>query len=68
MLAAFGGVKTAGGWAIAIDAVQEETDVIRARVRLKGPDPDAVVTTAETSPYAFVAVPRSDKPVRFEGP
>ena len=68
VLVAFGGRHATGGFSVAIDAVQEEPEAIRARIRLKRPAPDAVVTTAETAPFTFVAVPRSDKPVHFVGP
>jgi hypothetical protein len=67
VLAAFLGSQSNGGYGISVSAVQDEPDGLRVRLSVKRPRPGAIVSTASTAPFVLVAVPRTDKPVRFEG-
>jgi hypothetical protein len=67
VLAAFLGTKPTGGYGIGVSAVQEEPEGLRVRLTVSSPTPGLGVTQASTRPFVLVAVPRSDKPVRFEG-
>jgi hypothetical protein len=67
VLAAFLGSQPNGGHGISVSAIQEEPEGLRVRLSLKRPRPGSIVSSASSAPFVIVAVPRTDKPVRFEG-
>jgi hypothetical protein len=64
LVGVFLGTRPTGGYAVAIQRV-EENGQITVVLRQREPQPGEVTTQALTSPYSVVAVPRSNKAVRF---
>ena len=64
VIAVFRGEKSSGGFGVQITRI-EELDAIVVHYELS--DPRGVVTMALTQPFDIVAIPVSDKPVRFVG-
>ena len=50
------GEKSSGGYSISIDKIEETDKNIIITIKEKAPDPDAMVTTALTNPYAVVKI------------
>jgi len=65
VLAVFMGQRPTLGYATDVTAVTREKKGLRVTVRESSPPPGALTGQLVTSPYAFVAVPRSDGPVKF---
>ncbi|MGH2449728.1 MAG: protease complex subunit PrcB family protein, partial [Candidatus Limnocylindria bacterium] len=59
-LAAFQGQQRSGGYAIRIERIVREGDVLTVHARFVEPGPGDIVTMALTSPAQVVAVARAD--------
>ncbi|HCL80659.1 MAG TPA: hypothetical protein DIC53_11930 [Synergistaceae bacterium] len=62
----FQGMKTSGGYSIAVEAVIERPEAVAVMIREREPGPKSLVTTAFSSPWEAVAINRPTKPVCFE--
>ena len=60
------GMRSTGGHAVAFTGVDYEGDTLVATLRYTSPGPDDMVTMALTAPYAIIAVPKHEGPVRFD--
>lgn len=58
-------LRNTGGYTMTITDVSERAGVVEAQAVLSVPGAGCMVTMALTQPYHLVAVPKSDKPVRF---
>jgi len=65
LVAVFQGRKNSGGYSIGVEAVIETHDRVTVTVRELEPGPMNIVTSALSSPWEVVAVPRPEKPVLF---
>ena len=59
------GRQRSGGYLVEITTVETSGDKLRVTYRRKGPPPDSIVAQLVTTPYHFVAVPRSDRKAEF---
>ena len=59
------GMRSTGGYAVSFAGIDYEGDTLVASLRYTAPGPDDMVTMALTAPYAIIAVPRHEGPVRF---
>jgi hypothetical protein len=59
------GKKTSGGYSIEIMAVEPTASALKISVKRTSPAPGAIVITALTAPFHFVAVPKSDLKPQF---
>lgn len=60
VLAVTMGLRPTGGYAIKIKSVESTSTSLKIIVAQEVPTPDAIVTTAFTAPFHFVAVPKSE--------
>ena len=69
VIAATMGRKNSGGYSIEITGVETNANRLRVSVRRTSPAPGAIVITALTAPFHFVAVPKSElKPEFVDAP
>lgn len=61
------GEMRTGGYAVDIEGVADNGNEIVVTVEYKNPAPGAIVTQVITYPYVLAAIPRAEKPLRFEG-
>nr|AHZ45648.1 hypothetical protein [uncultured bacterium] len=66
VLAVFVGFKPSGGYTVAITGVREAAGGLVVTYKLTSPPADSMNASVITYPYAFGAIPRSDKTVTFE--
>jgi hypothetical protein len=66
VLAVFLGTRPTAGWGVEIASVAREGQTTVARYRETRPAPGTMAAQVVTSPYAIVAVPKTEGPVRFE--
>src|SRR5437899_1704963 len=59
------GRKNSGGYSVEITGVAAAANRLRVSVKQTLPKPGAMVITALTAPFHFVAVPKSDLPAEF---
>ena len=59
------GKKTSGGYSIEIMAVEPTASALKIFIKRTSPAPGAIVITALTAPFHFVAVPKSDLKPQF---
>lgn len=66
VVAVFMGARPTGGYAVRVQGVAAEKGKLVVTVAERKPGPNDIVTQAFTSPFAMVAVARSDKPVEWK--
>ena len=59
------GVRSSGGYLVAIDSIVARDDTLRVLVREQSPGPRCGTTAALTEPVAIARIARSDLPVHF---
>lgn len=65
VVAVFMGRRPTGGYSVSVTGVRRgEKDVV-VSVRRNSPPPGAITPQIVTSPYVFVAISKSDRPVKF---
>jgi PrcB C-terminal len=65
VLAVFMGQRPTTGYAIDVTGVTPGDKAVVVSVRRTSPPPGAITGQIITSPFVFVAAPRSDRPVKF---
>lgn len=64
--AVFQGQQPTGGYAVAVERIEQLEDRVVIQVTATAPQPDDLVTMALTSPYHLVRFPRQDVPLEFQ--
>ena len=64
--AVFQGQQPTGGYAVAVERIEQLEDRVVIHVTSIQPRPEDFVTMALTSPYHLVRLPRQDLPVEFQ--
>lgn len=64
--AVFQGQQPTGGYAVAVERIEQLEDRVVIHVTAIQPRPEDFVTMALTSPYHLVRLPRRDLPVEFQ--
>jgi hypothetical protein len=59
------GQQRTGGYLVEIASVEREDEKLKVTVRRRAPPPDSMTIQVVTSPYHFVAVPKSDLKAEF---
>ena len=59
------GMRSTGGYAVEFADVKTEGEMVVAKLKTKSPGPDDMVTMALTAPYAIIAIPKHEGPVKF---
>lgn len=65
VLAVTMGRRSSGGYAIRFTEIRRKGDVVTAVFQIKSPGPEEMVTMALTSPFAVIAIPKHEGPVKF---
>jgi hypothetical protein len=66
VVAVFMGSRPTGGFSVEIVSATERDGQLVVTYRERLPQPDAITAQVLTSPYHIAAIPKSEKPVRFE--
>ncbi|WP_221038852.1 protease complex subunit PrcB family protein [Gelria sp. Kuro-4] len=61
------GMKPTGGYGVDIESVVDTGDEIVVKVKYRNPAPGAAVTQVITYPCVLAAIPKAERPVRFQG-
>ena len=59
------GMRSTGGYSVVFTRVHYDGETLVAHLRYTAPGPDDMVTMALTAPFAIIAVPKHEGPVRF---